>query len=160
MSISAQAKKEILKQNCHANFPYFIEITNGDNGEVYRYVNMDESQLYLGNVYEAAAFDIKPFEQTQEKISNGTLTLYDASLNLVPIVRESVEPFTIRFTAAVRYESTSSWSCESIEENQATLGDFSWSNGNEISCTMIFDEDMDISMPCDKFDEVTTPGLY
>lgn len=162
--MTSQAKKEILKQECYANFPYLIEITDNTSGDVLRYVNMDcdvNAEIDgTTQTFNAHAFSLQTFTYSEDKISNGTLTLYDSALEIIPIVRSATERFTIRFVKKINYLADDTWTLETIDDVQGYLTDFSWGDDGTVSCSIAFDEDMDIVMPIDKFDSVNCPALF
>jgi hypothetical protein len=162
--MTSTAKKEILKQQCYANFPYLIIISEETSGTELCYANMDSDVDVTidGEVktFSAHAFSLSTFTYSEDKISNGSLTLYDSALEIIPIVRNVNKRFSIRFVKKINYQKDGEWTMETIDDVQGTLSDFSWSDDGTISCSIVFDEDMDIVMPIDKFDSVNCPALF
>lgn len=164
--MSVRTEREMMKADCQAMFPYLIAITDRDTGEVYRYSNTDfdieaeadgETQ-----VFEGKAFSVVPSEKNDNKIGNGSLTIYDAATEWIPRIRSKSisNRYALEFVSAIRYMADGGWKLEKLENECYTLSNFSWSDDGAISCTMVYDEDMEILMPVDKLDSVNCPAVF
>lgn len=157
--ISNKAKKEILKQNVRASFPYLIEIIDNDTNEKFRYANCDENVIYNKEVYEAAFFIVQPPEQTYDKIGDGRLTLSIIDTQWIRRIRQQKNKrFSIVFVALMDYMENGTRVFESLSSWTYILTLADWSE-TEVTWTMKFDDNMDIMMPVDKMTELICPGL-
>lgn len=164
--MTINANREMTKTDCQAMFPYLISITDKDSGEVYRYANTDfdiETDIKGETcTFEGKAFSVVPSEKSDNKIGNGSLIIYDAAIEWIPRIRSKsvANRYELEFISVIRYLNDGSWELEKIENERYTLSNFSWSDNGEISCTMVYDEDMGILMPMDKLDSVNCPALF
>jgi len=157
MALSNSAKKEILKQQARASFPYLIEISN--ETELYRYCNSDEDILFEGNLYESCYFTIQPPEKSDDKIGDGKLSLSIIDTVWIKRIRETQSRYNLHFVAIIDYKDDSNQrTFEKIENLNFILTSADWED-TVITWTMKFDEDMDIMMPIDKMTELVCPAI-
>jgi len=154
------AKQQMLRQQMHAMFPYFIKIEHEDYGTFY-YVNADEDIEYDNQTYMAVTFSIQPPDKSESKIGDAKLT-FSAIYNnreWVKKIRDTVKRGKITLTGMIVYSAENVVDgIEPIYDTEFTLTDVSWDEST-LSWTMKFDEGMDIVMPCDTLDEIICPGV-
>ena len=159
-SMTELAKQQILRQQMHAMFPYFIKVEHPDYGTFY-YVNADNDMTYDNQTYTACCFSIKPPDKSENKIGDAKLefsTIYN-NREWVKKIRNTVKRGTITVMASIVYTAENTVDgIEPIYDTEFTLTDVSW-NETDLSWTMKFDEGMDIIMPCDKMDEIICAGV-
>ena len=162
MSLSPKAKQQILRQRMRASFPYFIKITNPDLGE-FRYVNSDSDMSFENETYTACYFTMSPPEQTESKIGDGSITISGLHNGgeWIRNVRTSQKRSTLEVVAAIIYsEGLVVDAIEKIYDLVFTITSASWSSDSSaVKLGFIFDEGMEIVMPCDTIDELTCPGV-
>lgn len=154
------AKQQILRQELHAKFPYFIKIEHPDYG-VFYYVNSDEDLEYDSNLYTACTFSVQPPEKSESKIGDAKLNFSSIYNNRewIKKIRETVKRGKITVCAAIIYTAENVIEgIEPVYNTEFSLTDVSWDE-ETLSWTMKFDEGMDIVMPCDKLDEIICPGV-
>lgn len=156
--LSARAKQEMLRMETFAKFPYLIEVSHEDYG-VMRYANCDQDVTYNGNVYQASCFSINPPDRTNTSISDGTLSFSSVDQEWIMKIRSTQKRAKIKFLACIIYDRQNNIEgIETIEELDFTLTKCSW-NDTVIQWTMVFDEDMNLVIPCDVASPLKTPGV-
>lgn len=151
--MNERIKKELLKTEGTSSFPYLIHVHNDDLGDFY-YCNYWKDITYEGKVYKASSFQIDPPEKTQSKIGNATFSFSIADQAWIEKIRSTQKRSTIEFVAVIVYENDT---IEPIEDNIFTLTSARW-NESTLTWDMIFDENMDILIPCDIMNGLNTPG--
>ena len=149
----SKLKKELLKTEKTASFPFLIHIHNDDLGDFY-YCNYHNDIEYGGKTYKSRYFEINPPEKTQERIGNATLSFSVANTEWVEKIRETQKRSTIEFVGAVIYDDNT---VEPIEDNKFTLTSAQW-NESMLTWEMVFDENMDILIPCDVMNSLNCAG--
>lgn len=154
------ARQQMLRQQMHAMFPYFIKIEHPDYGAFY-YVNSDEDIEYNEQTYTACTFSIQPPDKSESKIGDAKLT-FSAIYNnreWIKKIRDTVKRGKITLTGTIIYTAENTVDgIEPLYDTEFTLTDVSWDEST-LSWTMKFDEGMDIVMPCDILDEIICPGV-
>lgn len=150
------AKYQLLRMESHARFPFFIEIKNDDFG-TFRYVNADTNKILDGQEYTAAWFSVSPPERNESSISNAKLTISAIDQEWVSKIRQTQKRSSVRFIACIQYDSGGTEVIEPMEDTSFTLTSVSW---DDISITwdMIFDDNMNIMVPCDIAGSLNIPG--
>lgn len=154
------AKQQILRQQMHAKFPYFIKIEHPDYGTFY-FVNSDDDMEYDNQTYTACCFSINPPDKTESKIGDAQLNFSSIYNNRewVKKIRNTVKRGTITVMAMIVYTAQNTVDgIEPIYDTEFILTNVSWDESN-LAWTMKFDEGMDILMPCDKLDEINCPAI-
>ena len=151
-----KAKSELFKMQTRAKFPFLVHIHNDDLGD-YRYINSDTNETFEGKVYEAGYFYIDPAEQTESSIGNARLTISAVDRTWIEKIRTTQKRSTIRFIAAIVYTEDGTKKIEPIEDNAFELTSAQW-NDDVITWTMIFDDKMNILIPCDTIGANTFPA--
>lgn len=154
--LSPAAKYELLRMEAHAKFPFFIEIKNEDFG-TFRYVNADEDKVFDGNVYTAGFFTITPPERNESSISNAKLTISAIDQTWISRIRQTQKRSSIRFCACIAYDANGVEIIEPMEEIEFTLTSVTWDDVT-ITWDMIFDDNMNIMIPCDVAGPLNVPG--
>lgn len=158
MSLSAKAKQQIMRMETYAKFPYLIEVTHEDYG-TFRFVNCDKDLVYSGKTYSASFFSINPPDRTNSGITDGTLTISAIDQTWIARIRNTQKRAKVKFIACIVYdEQNQIEGIETIEELDFVLTKCQW-NDTAIQWTMVFDEDMDLVIPCDVASPQKTPGI-
>lgn len=158
--MTSLAKQQILRQQIHAMFPYFIKIEHPDYGTFY-YVNADNDITYDNQTYTAVCFSVQPPDKSDSKIGDAQITFSSIFNNRewVKKIRDTVKSGTITIMASIIYSAGNVVDgIEPIYDTQFTITNVNWDEGN-LSWTLKFDEGMEINMPCDFMDEVICPGI-
>lgn len=156
MNLTAAAKYQLLRMEAYAKFPYFIEIRNEDFG-VLRYVNSDEDKVFEGELYKAGFFTITPPERNESSISNAKITMSAIDQTWISRIRQTQKRSSIRFCACIQYEADGTEVIEPIDEIEFTLTSVTWDDVT-ITWDMIFDDNMNIMIPCDIAGPLNVPG--
>ena len=146
-------KTELLKSQKTASFPQLIHITNEDYGDFY-FCNYYKDVSYNGNLYLSRCFTINPPEKTSKEIGNATLNFSIINNNFVEMIRNTSKPSYISFIGMIVYNDDK---IEPIEENRFILRNATW-NDSSLTWNMVFDERMDILIPCDIMNSLTCAG--
>lgn len=163
MSLSAYAKRQMLKMETHAKFPYLIEITHYTSktdtvGTIYRYANSDEDITFEGNVYQASCFSIKKPERKPESISDASITISAIDQQWIYKIRQTQKRAKIRFVAVILDPENPNGNIEVIDDIDFDLSKSNWDD-SQITWTMEFDTIGDIKVPCEVIDERICPAL-
>ena len=154
--MTAYAKYQMLRMDSQARFPYFVEIRNEDLG-VFRYVNLDEDKVFMGDTYTASWFTVTPPERNESSISNAKITISSVDQEWIQRIRSTQKRSTIRFVAAIDYEQGGGEVIEPLADNMFVLTSASWDDLT-ITWDMVFDENMSIMIPCDIAGPLNVPG--
>lgn len=152
MSVSNLAKKNMLRMEAYAKFPYLIEVTTA-TGTVYRFANSDEDITFNDDgtekTFSAGWFTIQPPDIQESEIGDGTLTISALDSSWIKVIRTETKRATLRFVACIIYNDTNEIeTVEPIEDTEYKLTEADWDE-TSISWTMVFDENMQINIPCD-----------
>jgi hypothetical protein len=158
VSISNEAKKQILRSKTAAKFPFLIEITHDLYGTL-RYVNSDTDVEFEGNTFEAASFAVMPPKKDGTDISNATLSISDIDQTWIEKIRSTQQKATIRFIAGFIYDEAGIMIIEALEDMEFQLVNATWGDSGAISWSMIYDTIMDINIPCDTATFSKVPGV-
>ncbi len=150
------AKYQLLRMEAQAKFPFFIEIRNEDYG-TFRYVNSDEDKIYNGQVYTAGFFTISPPERNESSISNAKITMSAIDQSWISKIRQTQKRSYIKFSACIQYDANGSEIIEPLDEIEFTLTSVTWDDVT-ITWDMVFDENMNILIPCDVAGSLNVPG--
>lgn len=155
--LSSYAKQQILRTRTQAMFPYLIEVTHKDFGTL-RYANSDFDIEYDGQTYKASSFSIDPPDKDGGRIGNASITISAIDQFWIEKIRNTNKYAHIRFIAAIKYDNAGNAVVEPIEDYEFTLKNASW---NEISIQweMVFDDVMNIVVPCDRATAQKVPAL-
>lgn len=154
--ISPLAKKEILRMQTQAKFPFLIKIVHEDLG-TFRYVNSDDSVVYENETYEPAFFSIRRGARSEGTIQNAELTLSAIDQEWIVKIRTTQKRAKIYFVAAIIHGTPDV--VEPIEIEEYTLQTASW-NDLQITWEMIFDENMDVLIPSDIATSSKNPAVW
>ena len=158
MSLSAKAKQQIMRMETYAKFPYLIEVSHEDYGTL-RFANCDKDIVYNGETYVASFFSVNPPDRTNSGITDGTLTISAIDQVWINRIRNTQKRTKLKFLACIVYdEQNQIEGIETIEELDFVLTKCQW-NDTVIQWTMVFDEDMDLVIPCDVASPQKTPGI-
>jgi hypothetical protein len=158
--MTGRAGQLISRQETYAKFPYLIKVTHPDLGTL-RYANSDSDIIYPGDgeTYKAAYFTIDPPDRDGSGIGDGQLSISAVDQAWIERIRGAQAAAKIRFIAAIAYDDGGGVSgVEPIEETDFTLRAASW-NEETITWAMVFDENMGITVPCDKATALKCPGV-
>lgn len=156
--LSNKAKSEMLKMETRAKFPYLIEI-QAANGNIYRYANTDEDVTFDENVYSACFFTITPPSIEESSIGNGTISFSSIDQLAINIIRSQSEHLKIRFVGAIVYNNKADIeTIEAVEDSEFKLSNVTWDE-LKVSGTLVFDDWMDIKIPCDVSNSQNCPAL-
>lgn len=156
--MNSKSKKEILRQQTQAKFPYLIEITTPD-GEITRYCNSDEDIEFEGEVYKASFFYITPPKETNGVLSDTTISISAIDQQWIKKIRKYKEKSFIRYIAVIMYEENGTSYIDPCEDNTFILSKATW-NDLTITWTMTLDDVMSIQIPCDVASPLNTTGAY
>lgn len=154
---SNYAKEQMIKMQTQAMFPFLIEVTL-PNKELFRYVNADFNVEFENNIYNASFFKIDPPDKNGAKIGNATLTISSIDQFWIEKIRATQDRAKIRFIAVIGYERNNKLIIEPIEDYEFTLANATW-NDKAITWSMLFDEVMEVLIPCDKATTSKIPAL-
>jgi hypothetical protein len=152
-----RAEQLIARQETRAKFPYLIKITHPAFDSPLYFANSDEDIGYDGQTYEAAYFTITPPDRDGSKTGDGQLSISAVDQFWIEKIRGTQTAAKITFTAAIRYDDGAVSGVEPLEETGFTLRAAGW-NENTITWAMVFDENMAISVPCDRATALKCPG--
>lgn len=156
-SMTPAAKYELLRMNARARFPYLIKITNEDLG-MFLYTNTDREIEYEGETYKPAYFEIVPPERSESSIGDSKLTISAIDGEWIAAIRSTQKRSTCRFIACIEYKGAGNvLVIEPIEDNEFLLTAAQWDDLT-VSWTMIFDDNMNIMVPCDVANSLNFPG--
>jgi hypothetical protein len=155
--MTPKAEQLIARQQTYAKFPFLIKVSHEEYG-VFRYANSDQNITYDGEVYQAAYFTIDPADRDGDNIGSAQLSISAIDQFWIEKIRSTQITAKITFMAVIIYDDGFISGTEAIDEMEFTLRSVSW---NEIVITwdMIFDENMDIIVPCDKATALICPGV-
>lgn len=160
MSVSKKAEYEMRRMEAQARFPYLIHISNEDYGDFY-YANFSKSITFNNQTYSPSWFEFNPPERTESSIGNASITisaLPDSYGNSwIEKIRGTQNRSTIEIVGAIVYNEDDEIEVEATENMTFTLTSVSW-NDATITWQMIFDDDMNIKIPCDLCTSTVTPG--
>lgn len=159
--MTPKSKKEILKQQTRAKFPYLIEITLPDN-EVYRYNNTDDNITYENNVFSSAYFYLTPPKENNGVLSDTTISISAIDQEWIKKIRKipaNSPRATIRYVAMIKYDEGNNSYLDPCEDNIFYLSNANW-NDYTITWSMTLDDVMSIKIPCDVASPLNTTGAY
>lgn len=151
--MNTKLKRELLKTERTATFPYLVHIHNDDLGDFY-YVNYYKDITYNGQVYKASCFAIDPPDKTESNIGNATFSFPIVDQVWIEKIRQTQVRSKMEFVGIVIYEDET---IEPMEENNFVLTSASW-NESVVTWQMIFDDNLDILIPCDIMNSLTVAG--
>lgn len=156
------AKQKLLRLETLAKFPYLIDVTyyDAENNKITEhYANCDDDITYNDIVYTASYFQIKPPSRTNTSISDGKLTISAIDQTWIQKIRNCQKRAKIRFLACIVYDDNNSVeTIEPIDDVVFTLTKCTW-NDTTISWTMLFDDRMNLQVPCDVATIQKVPAL-
>ena len=173
MSLTNKGKQQVLREQMHAMFPFFIKI-DWRNGTVSRFVNTDEDMdfdeydvetgTYNTETYQAYTFSLNLPESTDRGYGTGSLKLsrLNDNENMIALLRnlENGKLPIIEITGAIIYsEGQTIDELEVIYDSEYYLTNPTWGDDTDISFTVKIDEGLDIQMPCDTLNELTCAGV-
>lgn len=154
------AKNIIKKQNVNATFPYLIKFYYKD--EVYRYVNSSHNVMYQGEEFEAVHFELDLPKKDTSSISDARISI-DFDYNWIEKIRnykESDGLISVKFIGVINYYKDGTEYIEPIEEMDFTLKSAVVNNDTKtIEWSMIFDDLLQLIIPCDVVTAQNTPGI-
>ena len=158
--MTTKAQHQMLTQETQAKFPYLIHISHETLGDWY-YCNASQSITFGGHTYEPCVFSIEQPEETSSSIKSTRLSLsaLDSDDDWVANIRNSgYKRFSLELVAAILYwDSNGQPVIEEIESNEFILTDASWED-LMVSWSVVFDENMNIQVPCDVAGAANFPG--
>jgi len=154
--MTPSAKKEMLRMETQAKFPYLIKIVHEDLG-TFRYANCDEAVEYNDEIYEPAFFSVRRGARSEGTIQNAELSLSAVDQEWIVKIRSTQKRAKLYFVAAIVYGTPIE--VEPIEIEEYGLKVASW-NDLEISWEMIFDENMDVLIPSDVATSSKNPAVW
>jgi len=158
--MNSKSKKEVLRQQTRAKFPYLIEITTPDN-QVFRYNNTDEDITYEGNTFKASYFYLTPPKETNGVLSDTTISISCVDQEWIKRIRQytNTNRCTIRYVAVIMYEEDGTSYIDPCEDNTFFLAKADW-NDLTITWSMTLDDVMSIQIPCDVASPLNSTGAY
>lgn len=160
MSVPRRAEQEMRRMETRAKFPYLVRIHNDDYGDLF-YANCDRAVSYGGDEYEPAWFEFSPPERSESSIGNASITISalpdEKGDSWVSRIRGTQKRSTIEIVAVMVYEEGGRTECEAVEGMRFELTGASW-NDEAITWQMVFDDNMNILVPCDICTANVTPG--
>jgi len=157
-------KQQIKRMNTTASFPVLIEIKYQDkSGNIlyYRYTNADKTIIVEEHEFTPYNFSVTNGEKTNTSIGNGKLTLSSIDQEWIGRIRNASirkdKLSTCRVLECVNYVQNNTEQTDILEENDYVLKAANWED-KSVQWTMLFDEDMDIIIPCDKGNSQITSG--
>lgn len=156
--LSNKSKKEILRMETSASFPYLLEIEHEDYG-IFRYANVTNKDgvTFEGNVYESASFTITPPEHTQDGYTDATLSLSCIDQEWIMKVRNTNKRAKARFVASIVRIDDGNIVVEAIDDFTFELSEVSWTDA-VMTWKMIFADPFDIQVPVDVANSENCPG--
>ena len=157
MNVKAQA--EMLRLETRAKFPYLVDIMYNDGTVAYRLCNADEDITFDGNVYTGSVFSLVAPDIKENSIGNGSVSFSAIDQTAIELVRGQSKRLRIRFVGVIQYNDDDSIeTVEALEDTEYFLKNVSWDD-EKISGTLVFDEFMDVNIPCHVSNSCNTPGL-
>lgn len=155
--LTNKAKAEILKMETFAKFPYLIEISTA-SGDIYRFCNSFNDLTFGGEVYTSALFDIQRPDISETAIGNASINLSGIDSFWIEKIREETKRAKLKFIASIEYTDDNAVdTIEAIEESEFILTLADW-DLNSVSWVMVFDEGLNVMIPCDVADSIKCPG--
>lgn len=155
------AEVQMVRMETFAKFPYLIAITYEENGhrKVLRLANTDQDVVYGGVTYAGAYFQITPPTRTNSSISDGKITFSTIDQTWIERVRNQQGKMTCEFIACISYDDNNEISgFEEIERIKFTMKNAGW-NDKTIQFTLMFDDKMNLVVPCCITSPDNTPAL-
>lgn len=155
-----RAELEVRRMEARAKFPYLIHIYNEDYGDFF-YANCDEEIEFENETYVPAWFEFSPPERKESSIGNSSITISalpdEQNGSWIEKIRGTQARSTAEVVGVIVYDNDGEMEVEECERYVFTLTNARW---NELSITwdMIFDEDMNILIPCGVCSSTVTPG--
>lgn len=148
-----RAKQIALKLEMYAKFPYLFEIKYYDKDNnliIERYANCDDDIVFNGHTYQSALFSIKPPNRSNSSISDGQLKYSVIDQSMIQKIRNlKKKRAKLRFLACIVYDDENNVSyIEAIDDITFTLTKCNW-NETSVSWNMMFDDRMNLQVPCD-----------
>lgn len=160
--MTKNANQQMVRLQTFAMFPYLIVIRYVDqNGDSHteRYANLDEDITYENEVYSACYFKVTPPTRDNSSISDGKIEFSTIDQSWIEKVRNAQSRFTCEFISAIKYDDNNQISgFEEIDRTKFTLTKANW-NEKTISFTMMFDDRMNLCVPCDTANAYKCPAL-
>ena len=158
--MTTKAQHEMLQRDTQAKFPNLIHISHETLGDWY-YCNASENISYGGHTYKPCVFSIEMPEETTTSIKNTRLNLsaLDTDDDWVALIRQSGDTrFTLEIVATILYWNQSGNPViEALESNEFILTNANWED-LMVSWTVVFDDNMNIQIPCDVAGAANFPG--
>lgn len=151
--MNEKLKKELLKNRKTSLYPYLVHINNEDFGDFY-FTDYYNSVTYDEKTYESANFQITPSERTQSGIGNAQFSFSVVDQKWIEKIRNTQKRSTINVISVIIYDDNT---VEPIEENNFVLTSINWDESSAI-WDMVFDDRMDILIPCDVINGLNCPG--
>ena len=160
MSISRKAELEMRMMETQARFPYLIHIHNDDYGDFY-YANSSTAIRYGGVTYSPSWFRFSPPERSESSIGSASITISalpdEQGSSWIEKIRGTQRRSVIDIVALIVYDDSGTAVCEAVESMRFELTGASW-NDETITWQMVFDDNMNILVPCDICTASVTPG--
>lgn len=154
-------KQQILAMDTNAYFPNLIDITYYDNiGNVthYYYNDSDSKLVYKGNTYEPMLMSVQGGKKEESGIGDGSLSLSDVDRVWTERIRNTKNrPECTHYECAVYDSGDGMTAVEAVEQTSYKLKEASY-DGQIMSFTMVFDENMSIVIPPDTGNPQLTSG--
>lgn len=137
-------------------FLKFVEIDHASWANPFRFVQNDEDIVFDGDTYLQFPFKIEPPHDSATDISPGTLTLDNIERTLLPSLKSAMTTggITVRLFI-VNYDEPDTiidfWNFE------LQAGRY---NSKTIECTLLYENIMNESFPCDEATPARNPGLF
>lgn len=155
---TAMSQARMLRLDSMARFPYLMEIITA-SGEVTRFANTDDEVEWDNQTYYPCSFNIVAPDVKENSVGNGNITMSAIDQTLIMAVRKQQEKLRIRFVAVIEYEDDFAIdTIEAMEDTEFKLANVTWDDLT-ISGTLIFDDLMDVNLPCDVSNSQNCPAL-
>lgn len=157
--MTPKALQQIYRLQTAAMFPALLKITYVEDGvtKYLRLVNNDTDLTYSEEVYSCARFKYTPPKYSDKQIGDGSITISAVDQTIVQIIRSISTRATAQIVAAFYFED-GTLLFEPIEEWTFQLAKVSWDEG-VATWQMIYDDRMDILVPCHKMSAQRCPGV-
>lgn len=150
----------LVQTDVPASFPFLIEIWKpSDPTNIERFVNASEDKVFEEHTFTASYFKIQPPEKSDSGIKDASITISTIDQSWIERVRSTNERYKIRFIAVIDYDDNGTEHIEPLDDIVFTLTNATWQE-TTIQFSMIFDEGMNIVMPCQKLDQFACPALF
>lgn len=154
--------QQLARLQTMAMFPYLIKVTyTNESGEqvVERYANTDEDLTYDEEVYSACYFNVQPPTRTSSSVSDGKIEFSTVDQTWIEKVRGAKGKIYCEFISCIKYDDNNDIvGFEEIDRIKFTLTKASW-NEKVVSFTMMYDDRMNLCIPCDTANALKNPAL-